>query len=481
MFYWNARKAWFRLRGAARDDCPCQNASDSGLALETRCDAIIQWNQPARFRRICSLLKETPAGLRCSVEAERVRPFWGRAMVYVATSLLGIYLTMTCAAFLVLRAVHYDISYATVAWPMHWSRFRVAQENLYTQRATAALQAGNFPAAMLSLEMVCKLNPGNYGAGLTLARLSQAAGQSSVADHIYERLMRDAPDERIKTAQIWYRTLLGRGDYTKIIPLAAAMLSEDPAERGVWLYGLLFAARQSHDGRALGVVQQENPHLPEWCTNLIEAEQSLLEQQAGLALPLLTQVHRQPADPVIPFYQVERLLLSGHYAQAEKQLAAYSKVLPFDEAAFLRLRLDQAQGRRDLLRAEQSDLLRQPLSVRLAGKCCAYLIAQRRSEMAPPFLNLFIHAGPPLTEETVPLYQAAYLTAALAGETVHQEAIRAQLMHFTSSDTRVLHGIYQVLKPGKPDPQLARILPLVSLPLEVVYAILELPPAPPPP
>jgi hypothetical protein len=46
-------------------------------------------------------------------------------------------------------------------------------------------------------------------------------------------------------------------------------------------------------------------------------------------------------------------------------------------------------------------------------------------------------------------------------------------MKFTSSDARVLHGLVELLKPNKPDPRLPRILPLVSLPTEVMFAILE--------
>ena len=48
LFYWNTRKTWFRLRGAHRDDCPCQTYSDSGHAMDSRCEAIL--------------------GTRCSVE-----------------------------------------------------------------------------------------------------------------------------------------------------------------------------------------------------------------------------------------------------------------------------------------------------------------------------------------------------------------------------------------------------------------------------
>ena len=71
LLYWNTRKGLFRLN---RDQasCPCQNPSDSGRARETGCDAAHYWHQPARFRRVCPLLVETPDGLRCSVDTRDV-------------------------------------------------------------------------------------------------------------------------------------------------------------------------------------------------------------------------------------------------------------------------------------------------------------------------------------------------------------------------------------------------------------------------
>jgi hypothetical protein len=473
LFYWNIRKAWFRLCGAARDDCPCQNASDSGLAGETRCDAITHWHQPRRFRRICPLLTETPDGWRCAVEAERVRPFWGRAAGYVAATMLLLYFLATIAAYLFLRSAQYEISYLTVAWPPRWGDIRRAQEGLHAQRAQQALDAGNYRAAMLSLEMVSRLNPGNYSAGLTLARLSTAAAEPDVADHIYQRLMHDVPEQRRQTAQIWYVSLLSRGAFAKILPLAAAMLGEDPAQRGAWLYALLFAARQTQAGAYLGTVQEENPHLPEWCTELIAAEQALLNKQPARALPLLTRVQRQPPTPLLPYYQVDRLILNGSFDQASRILAAYAGALPADEASFLRLRIGRATGQVSLLPLEYANLLQLPLSVGLAHKFCAYLITQPTPELLGPFVDRLLREGPPLVAATLPLYQAAYLAAALANDSVRQEAIGRKITAFTASDQRALRGLAEIMRTGKPDPRITRILPLVQLPTEVLYGILQ--------
>jgi hypothetical protein len=475
LFYWNTRKAWFRLRGAQRDDCPCQNVSDSGLAFQTRCEPITQWHRPARFRRVCPLLVETADGFRCSVEAEGVRPFWGRAATCAGAALLALYLAGTGAAWLALRAAKYDISYLVVAWPPRWQELHGAQERLYAARAQSALASGNFHEAILSLEMVCQLNPRNYSAGLALAGLSQAAAQPHVAEHIYERLMQDVPEQRVATAQIWFRTLLAGADYAKIPPLAAAMLSEDPDQRGAWLNALLFAARQTHDSRPLRAVLLNNPHLPDWCTDILNLEVSLLDHRLDAALPGLTRVHRQLPSPYIPLFQTDRLLRHGHADLAESVLTAYGNRLPADEAAFLRLRIYLARGWSAPISTETDNLLRYPMTPRLAAKFCAFLITNPDPGLLARYLDKFSAGGPAISAETMPVYDAGVLAAALAGDPARADRLRVEIRRFTASDARVLNGLGEILRSGKPDARLTRILPLVPLPAEVVYAILERP------
>ena len=94
-----------------------------------------------------------------------------------------------------------------VAWPPKWKELRGVQERLYAARAQAALTQGNYQEAILSLEMVCQLNPRNYSAGLALAGLNLVAAQPHVSDHIYERLMRDVPEKRVPTARCVFRTV----------------------------------------------------------------------------------------------------------------------------------------------------------------------------------------------------------------------------------------------------------------------------------
>lgn len=471
LFYWNTRKTWFRLNGAHRDSCPCQNFSDSGHALDSRCIAVELWQKPVRFRRVCPLLTETKEGWRCGVDAERVRPFWGRAAVIFSGALLGLYLLGSIAVYAVLHAVSYEVSYRSVVWPPHWSELRGSQERLHATRAQKALAAGNFRAAILSLETVCQLNPRNYSAGITLASLVQIAGQPSVAEHIYERLMHDVPEQRVATAQIWIRPLLARGAYAQIKPLATAMLSEDSNRREAWLHALLFAARQTRDQEVLRPLLKNEHGLPNWCVELISIEQFLLESRPDQATARLTRLHTQPAISYIPYYQVDRLLRLDRPVQAGKLLDAYGDRVPADEAAFFRLRAYRAQKWTSLLESEYDMLLNYPMTPRLAALFCAALLEQPVPELLTRFLDRFLQHGPALSSETLPVYHASYLAAMIGGESARAKKLGDSIGRFTASEARALRGLGVLLQTGAPPAQIAQLMPLVPLPLEAIYAI----------
>lgn len=478
LFYWNTRKTWFRLNGAHRDSCPCQNYGDSGHALDSRCNAVVPWQKPVRFRRVCPLLTETKDGWRCGVDAERVRPFWGRAALFGGAALLALYLLGSVAVYAALRTAHYEVNYWSVVWPPHWSALRGLQEKLHASRAQQALAAGDFKAAILSLQTVCELNPRNYSAGRALAHLVQLAGQAAVADHIYARLMHDVPEQRVATAQTWGRALLAGGDYAQLKPLAMAMLSEDSGRREAWLHALLFAARQTRDTELLRTLLKNDLGLPNWCLDLIGIEQLLLENRLPQAVPRLNRIQRRPLIAYVAAYQANQLLQAGLPDQAGRLIDDYGDILPADEAAFLRLRVFRAQQWTSLLEPHYDTLLSYPLSPRLAALFCASLLEQPAPALLPRYLDRFLQHGPALSNETLPLYHASYLVACLGGETARAENLAALISRFTSSDAQTLRGLGELLQTGAPAPQVTRVLPLVPLPLEVIYAIHQRPSAP---
>lgn len=479
LFYWNTRKTWFRLRGAHRDSCPCQDYSDSGHALDSRCSAITHWEKPVRFHRVCPLLAETKDGWRCGVDAERVRPFWGRALLFGGAALLAIYLAGSVAVFAFLRTANYETSYLSVLWPARWSDLRFSQEKLYANRAKQAIAAHHYPEALLALQRVCELNPRNYSAALALASLSEISGQASVAEHIYERLMHDVPENRPTTAQIWIRPLLARADYAQIKPLAVAMLSEDSGRREAWLHCLLFAARQTRDQAILESLLQPHTGMPEWCADLVNIEILLLQDHRAQALARLTQVNRRSASSYPPFYQVDRLLSLGRGDQAGRLIDAYGDRLPADEAAFLRLRVFQARKWTSLMEAEYENLLRYPMTPRLAAQFSAWLISQPEPAALALYVDRFLRHGPPVNNDTLSLYHATYLAACLAHDHDRSDRIAAEITRFTLSDAKALRTLGGILVKPTKSAQLSEFLPLVPLPVEAIYAILDrsMPPA----
>jgi len=113
------------------------------------------------------------------------------------------------------------------------------------------------------------------------------------------------------------------------------------------------------------------------------------------------------------------------------------------------------------------------MAPRVVAQFCAYLLTAPEPAAVARYYEQFERSGPPLSAETLPLYQATYLVVALAGDSAQAGDIQTKIMKFTASDARVLRGLVELLKPNKPDPRLARILPLVALPTEVMFAILE--------
>jgi hypothetical protein len=211
--YWNSRKAWFR-RSRGRTRCPCQNPSDSGRAFETGCEACIAWSKPARFRRVCPLLVETPQGLRCSVDAADVAPFWSRMLGLYGGMLLAGYLTSAITVFTVLRTIGYPVSVVHVTWPGLWHRVPQARGWFFAQKSQRAFAEGRPAEGLLYLSNAHQFDPGNYEITLELARTYQS-GPVRESDLLFENLLRDHPAQRDATAQEWFRALLARGDLRK--------------------------------------------------------------------------------------------------------------------------------------------------------------------------------------------------------------------------------------------------------------------------
>jgi tetratricopeptide (TPR) repeat protein len=240
--YWNARKSIFVL-GRRRGQCPCQNPSDSGRAMETGCEAILHWQRPGRFRRVCPLLvPKQKGGWVCSVSADGVRPFWGRALGYAGGTLLALAIVAGGGAFCTMRVIGYRVSLRQVFWPPAWSEMREVRAQLFVEQARTHYKAGRIREAMNALLTAHEVAPADYAVAMTLAQVMQA-GNPGAADGIYLQMLKQHPEKRTETARVWFLSLLGRGRLADVAALSRRQLPADPAQAAVWTHALIFAAR----------------------------------------------------------------------------------------------------------------------------------------------------------------------------------------------------------------------------------------------
>lgn len=243
LWLWNLRKTLYVVRGR-RGDCPCHNPSDSGRPRETRCEAVTYWSKPRRFaRRVCPLLVEVePEVWRCGVHPAEVRPFWWRWFGWHAGAAGGTVAVAGLLLFGTMRMVGFEVTLRQIFWPRAWSELRVVRAEFFREQAMEHFAAGRFREAANSLNVAYEMDPRNYEAGLTLAEFYRI-GRPDLVDNLFRQLLRQHPERRAETAQLWLRSLFGRMNLTGVADLAAGMLREEKTDAGAWTHALIFASR----------------------------------------------------------------------------------------------------------------------------------------------------------------------------------------------------------------------------------------------
>jgi hypothetical protein len=105
--------------------------------------AALPWDRPARFRRVCPLLVNTPDGLRCSVATADVRPIWMPVARYYGSAALALYAAGVVSVFAFLQTVGYPVCIVQVALPPLWHKVAEARGWFFLERSNRALAAGN--------------------------------------------------------------------------------------------------------------------------------------------------------------------------------------------------------------------------------------------------------------------------------------------------------------------------------------------------
>lgn len=376
MLYWNVRKSAFVL-GGRKGAAPCQHQLDVQDGLPPRCEAVWHWAGPGRFRRVCPLLMRTAEGWCCSVRAEQVRPFWGRAFVVYALLATCLYLAGVGGFWGFLRTVGYrEIAFSDVAWPGNWVRIKPAQAAYFRAQGREAMARGDFPAALLALSTAERFNRGGYEERLFLARMWAQQGNVGFADQVFESVVTDFPDRAREASVVWHDQLLAVGAFEALADLCLRQIAQPENGGGLWAFSLLFAL--DHGRLAHETNERDAAHLVQAPLSVRELIGVLAQWQRGDndgAAARLSAMRFAGDERLLMRLQVEWLARLGRPGEAGVALSRWAGALGSFEVAALRYTIDVASGDRDAARANFVGLLRDgPLELTEADRLCALVI-----------------------------------------------------------------------------------------------------------
>ncbi len=480
LVYWNTRKAWFQWR-RGRAKCPCQNPSDSGRALETGCEACVNWDKPRRFQRVCPLLVETKDGLRCAANTADVRPFWGRLFGYYGGALLTIYLAGAITVFAVLRAIGYPISVVHVVWPGLWYRVPQARGWFFAQKSQKAFAAGRTAEGLLYLSNAYQFDPGSYQIALALAKNLQV-GRPRESDVLFERVLHEHPAQRDATAAEWFRALLARGDFPKIATLAHGETLADIAHAHVWVRALLFATRQLGDDTQLRELHADrSPAAAPW-RQLLDIELLLRAGRPREARAALDRPWPASASPFTVYYRVSTLTALGDTYAALDTLEANRARLGGGDYTLLRLDALAAAGARRPLAERIDEVLAQKLTPASTMVLCTHLVHHPDPAVFARLVDKAQQEKLPLDSSTAGAWFTLLCTAGAVGDLPRLHALVITLKLTANSPFVALNAVESFFRGETGAEKITTFLPLIPLPLEINYALIErfLPPPPVP-
>lgn len=425
---------------------------------------------------MCPLLVETKDGLRCSANTADVRPFWGRAFGFAGGSVLALYAVGVIGVFIFLRTIGYPVSILHVGLPPLWHRVGQARGWFFLERSHRAFAQGKTAEGLLYLDNSYHFDHGNYAAGLSLAKHYQV-GQPARSDEVFAELLRDHPDKQHNTAFDWFRALLARGSFARIITLAHDELLTDPAHGAVWVRALLFATRQTNHPDILRELATSNDPAargwrPVFETELLLRERRLAEARAAVLRPWPPEV----SAPFTIFYRVQALIGLGETFEALDLLARNTGVLDSEAEVTLLLEAYAAHGSKTALQQEFERLLAPRFTkenISIIKIICAQLIRYPDRAIFERLCDKVQREGIALSTETAGVWFSLLCAAGAVGDQTRLHELTAQLKQASKTPFVALGLVEAYFRGETSERRITNFLPILPLPLEVTYALLE--------
>ncbi|MSU48156.1 MAG: hypothetical protein EXS37_03540 [Opitutus sp.] len=436
------------------------------------------WSRPSRFRHVCPLLVETKDGLRCSANTVDVRPFWGRVLAYYGSTALAIYGVGVIGVFIFLRTVGYPVNIFHVALPPLWHRVTETRGWFFLERSNRAFAAGRTAEGLLYLANSYEFDPRNYTTGLSLAKSFQI-GQPAQSDRVFKQLLLEHPDKRHLTAQEWFRAMLSRGSFVAIAKLAREELLTDPAHAAVWVRALLFATSQRQSNEELRGLAANNSAEARIWRQLFETELMIRTNQKAEARAALARSWPEPLNSqsrFLLFYRVNALTeLSAAHAAIDL-LGKYPRALDAEAEVTLKLEAFSSIGATHLLKVQLDELLAPRFTLAnlaIIKILCAHLIRNPDTAIFDRLSKKVEREQLPLSTETAGAWFSLLCTAGAVGDKVRLHEITARLKQASNSPFKALDVAEAFFRGETNDRRITMILPILPVPLEVSYALLE--------
>ncbi|HWA85144.1 MAG TPA: hypothetical protein VG710_02885 [Opitutus sp.] len=472
LWYWNARKSVFVLRGR-RGQAPCQHPSDSGKAFETACEAAAFWRDRSRFaRRVCPLLKQNAKGAWvCSVDAARVRPFWGRTLGCYGIGTLTTVLLLGLAAYCGGRVIGYRATLRQVFWPPAWKELREVRADYFLTKAQALVAKGQVRDAALALLTAREINPGNYAIGMNLAQFYQV-WRRDLVDRAYADLLAHFPKRHAETANAWLHSLLARSELEGVAVLAQHELADGSGDPAPWTYALIFAARELKRPDWLDAVARSKA--PERVRALLELETRVQRAPPDEARRLLSWTPPVEGFPLAAFEQIEGLIDLGDATSALVLLRGARASLTGRDVAKLALASYAVAGDVNAVRREGRTLLA-PTRGNSAGVALValHLIKYPDAELLRDCVAALQRAADEPPETRADTIVAVYFAAVCGGQPQYLPELRARLAEAHRASAATLQHFEEIARGDDPGAALRAVLPVVQpMTLELNYALI---------